>query len=210
MSRKLIVTLIVVALAGISYGATVIGNWESMPTSGDGWIDWDGGQVAIETLPAQYAAGTIGVTRGSQSLEMIKDGYALTLAYSISGNGQTSDFLANTTLEFDVAVPNLNDDGGWYNNGIILNAEGWGWAQIMADDQIGFWAGSGTLSRHYVVDYSAALAAMGPTPGYVEIIFLTNNDSIHNTAYYDNVVLTPEPMTIALLGLGGLFLRRRK
>jgi hypothetical protein len=28
--------------------------------------------------------------------------------------------------------------------------------------------------------------------------------------YVDDVVLTPEPMTLALLGLGGLFLRRRK
>jgi hypothetical protein len=30
------------------------------------------------------------------------------------------------------------------------------------------------------------------------------------TMYVDDVVLTPEPMTLALLGLGGLFLRRRK
>lgn len=30
------------------------------------------------------------------------------------------------------------------------------------------------------------------------------------TMYADDVVLVPEPMTLALLGLGGLFLRRRK
>ena len=29
-------------------------------------------------------------------------------------------------------------------------------------------------------------------------------------AYWDNATLTPEPMTLGLLGLGGLFLRRKK
>ena len=32
----------------------------------------------------------------------------------------------------------------------------------------------------------------------------------HSDAAFDGVTLVPEPMTIALLGLGGLFLRRRK
>lgn len=211
---KFIVAVLVAAmcLSLNSYAAVVIGDWENMPTSGDGWIDWGGGEVPIETLPAQYQPGAIGVTLGSQSLKLIKNGWAQTLAIKLQDHGYVDDFLANTKIEFDWAAPNLNDDGGWNKiENVTLNAPNWGWQALPNSTfMLGFWAGSGTLSMHVAIDYSAALPIIGPTPSHVELILTTNNDSVHNEAYFDNFQLTPEPTTIALLGLGSLALLRRK
>lgn len=42
------------------------------------------------------------------------------------------------------------------------------------------------------------------------IITLTSTASANAGEVYDRCIVTPEPMSLALLGLGGLFLRRRK
>jgi hypothetical protein len=52
---------------------------------------------------------------------------------------------------------------------------------------------------------------VGPLEALIQLIQLDNVTGIPTGVIYDEVSIhQPEPMTIALLGLGGLFLRRRK
>jgi hypothetical protein len=213
MSNKIVTVLLVVVLTSVSY-AGVIGNWENMPTSGDGWIDW-GNQAAIQTLPNKYSANTSWSTLGNQSLQVTHNGWGKIFALKLEYQpGEMADFLANSKLEFDVAIPNLGGAGGWGKiEAVALNASGWGWNVLPSSTfMIGLWAGSGTVVQHEVIDYSSALPLITATPdnGYIELIFVINNDSVNNVMCFDNMRLTPEPATMCLLSLGAVMVRRKR
>lgn len=218
MSRKLIVCLIMALLVSVSYADYVIGNWES--GSLDGWDGNGNGTLAT--------GATVGVTLGSNSLEVTDSGsggWIQTLRWSAGVDAEKAAFMQNDTLEFDVSV--AANDGtitAGYSKIIKVNmnngSAGWGNA-VSGDLQDAttfyWWEGSPERTVHVSFDYSAYRDLIydvnpdGSGGGYIQIIFETQTGGgAPPQMYYDNVVLTPEPMTIALLGLGGLMLRRRK
>ncbi|HOM61548.1 MAG TPA: PEP-CTERM sorting domain-containing protein [Anaerohalosphaeraceae bacterium] len=218
MKNKLIVLALLGLLAmSVQAPALVIGNWESMPASGDGWIDWGQGQAAIETLPEKYSSSTIGATLGSKSLRVDQSGWAQSLAIKLNAE-QRAVFMKSSTFSMDVSV-RANDGTitGGYSQiyAVYMNAAGPGWTEVAGGNPVNFywWPGSGQRTATLTVDYSAFRDQITST-GYIEIILALNTGGGAPTdMYFDNAQLTgvPEPATLALLGTGCLLtLRKRK
>lgn len=111
----------------------------------------------------------------------------------------------NTAYEFELWVKGLMGPGGvawaeikWYDeNGIQVGGTG----------LINLWAGiSDTVYQQKGGTYQTPA---GTVRGDVSIRLEGGALAAFNTLYLDNVSV-PEPVTMVLLGLGGLFLRRRK
>ncbi len=187
--------VLIFASAAPSY-ALVIGDWESMPASGDGWIDWGQGQAAIETLPEKYSSSTIGATLGSQSLKVIQSGWGQSLAIKLNET-QRAAFMAGNKFSIDVTVA-ANDgtitSGYSQISAVYMNADGPGFTAVASDNPVNFywWSGSGQRTQTLVVDYTAFKEQI-TSPGYIEIIFALNTGGgAPPEMYFDNAqILLP-------------------
>ena len=236
MCRKLICFVLMLAFASTSYGA-VIGDWEG--GSYDGWIDWGEGQATIESIGApKYTFSEVGATLGSSAIKVSPgSGWQQNLSISLGDIGMMEAFMANTIFAIDVTYNSgdwdpavtyaqvyqlsMNNNGyGWNDvggagapegmNGVLfsdtLNPESPG-AIPLIDPGV-----EGTvLTGTWMWDYSGVLDqfTLPDTDPYIQIVIATNSDA-PGAYYFDNARLIPEPATIALLGLGGLALLRRK
>lgn len=131
--------------------------------------------------------------------------------------------MLNTVLNVDAAASisaiTISTTGDWSflneNNGATVNGSGYDVfvdgtlpSAIAAGSSIYSFSfttsGVGTVTIDAVSGSWATFAgAVGPEDGYYEY------GAIYGLPYAE-ITVVPEPMTIALLGLGGLFLRRRR
>jgi hypothetical protein len=225
MSRKLIVLLFVAAIACASYGEVLLGNWEDV---NDGWKDRASGLYVDDptVMPSRYQfEKTVGVTRDETSLGLTVGGSDVKndhLEYDILGNGQLSNVQANTTFSVDVTVPAdafLDDTGGFAEIWeLVVNSENGGWTAAtpitvnpQSSDAVYTWYfWNGSPERTATIEWDLTGTGIMDPGGWLTLVIGTNNDENRDQYYFDNARLTPEPATLALLGLGGLLLRRKR
>ncbi|MBX3434145.1 MAG: hypothetical protein KF847_12550 [Pirellulales bacterium] len=208
------------AWAATGRSAVIIGDFEG-PTFPAAWGNWSTGPGNLGDFP-KYSLSTDGATSGSQSLLLANAGYQQNLAFwaGVAGEpGSIADFQANDTILVDVTFPASAASGWAQIYEIAFNSQYGGYeGRDYSGQGVGWGDGGGgaqTITLSY--DYSNHKAAWGAnTPGYIQIIFATNSDSVHGLFHFDNVRLInsiPEPISgglaaLALVGVGAA--RRRR
>jgi hypothetical protein len=220
MSRTLVVCL-VLALASVSLaaqgvirpGAVMIGNWEG--TDMDGWTAEAGVGAYIEV------SNGVGNTVGNNSLFLSYSGGYWELDWTAPWSNDLQKNLVPTIgpgclFSFDATL--TNPVAGWcdLDEKISINSDGTSAYQEYAPSAVlnqdgsstghDFGPWTGTFNRTYYNDISA-YDATGAT---WMVIKISGQGWPMSGLFIDNVEICPEPATMALLGLGGLALIRRK
>jgi hypothetical protein len=185
-----------------------IGDWEQ---SMDGWGSW---------LGTDSYSSTVGVTSGSYSLRHDKGalGWNTILGVAVDPDA----FFGNSQFSIDASILGSEWGQHWHELQLIVNSE----AGCHQEDTLMPLQAVNETPTTYTWDYSWLDGVIMASPGWLELV-IVGNDGLWGTDidppatgvyYFDNAWLSggpiapeiPEPTTIALLGLGGVALLRKR
>jgi hypothetical protein len=192
MMRKLLILMLVFGMASLAQAAPVLSI---------------NGDTSVETICADCEADTIGVYSASVETDwagyiLVDDAYSGTQTY----NPATDDVALGS--------PSTQTAAGSYGDTTAYTYDGWGYGYELevggVDDPPDDWLP--TAGTWFTFSFTPSGDACDDCVAEWWIVLW---DDANWTAGQDEVDILkvsfiPEPLTIALLGLGGLFLRRRK
>ena len=184
--KKLIVFIVVLAITGIA-NAELLTNGDFEDPAGSGWTQWWGGNSNKYVADPVEADNCAGIWWSDDGMYQ-NAGWLDAGVYEFSG-----DLL--TTLE-----------GGLVDRSAIIQAEMGDGVDVWWVQQLTIGPGDAENVWHARID-TITLA----DPTFVAInLMMGDGAAPAGNVYFDNVSLVPEPATLALLGMGGLLLRRRR
>jgi hypothetical protein len=210
--KKFIVCLAMLAFVGYAQADTLVGSFEGV---NDGWADhvataatgWSATVYVDDPAinPSQYSFSSDWSTVGNQSLKTNVTGWAFNIRRDVR-----DVFWQNNTIEFDVAcVAQEGSTATWAQVERITGSfqTNGNWDMTGTNFGVGLDGETVHVSYNYGAYKNATYASA--TDAYGSFMFAYNADA-PVALYIDNIMFTPEPATISLLGLGGLALLRRK